>query len=40
MWRAKFVAENRRHPRLRGGAMACLAAALIIYIGFAVTSFG
>jgi hypothetical protein len=38
-WRARFAAENRRHPRLRGTAMACLAAALIAYIGFAVTAF-
>ena len=29
-WRARFVAENRRHPRLRGTAMACLAAALAV----------
>src|ERR1017187_1018975 len=28
-WRARFVAANRRHPRLRGVAMACLAVALI-----------
>ena len=38
-WRARFVALNRRHPRLRGTAMACLAAALVLYIGVAVTRF-
>src|ERR1700756_1552057 len=38
-WRARFVAVNRRHPRLRGTAMACLAAALVLYIGVAVTYF-
>jgi hypothetical protein len=39
-WRARFMAENRRHPRLRGAAIACLLAALIVYIGYAVTLFG
>jgi hypothetical protein len=38
-WRARFVALNRRHPRLRGTAIACLAAALVVYIGAAVTHF-
>ena len=38
-WRARFVAVNRRHPRLRGTAMICLAAALLLYIGVAVTYF-
>jgi hypothetical protein len=38
-WRARFVAANRRQPRLRGTAMACLAAALVLYIGVAVTHF-
>lgn len=37
-WKARFVAANRRHPRIRGTAMARLAAALIAYIGFAVTA--
>jgi hypothetical protein len=32
-WRSRFVAVNRRHPRLRGTAMVCLAAALVLYIG-------
>jgi hypothetical protein len=36
-WRARFVAVNRRHPRLRGTAMVSLAAALLLYIGVAVT---
>jgi hypothetical protein len=34
--RARFVAV-RRHPRLRGTAMVSLAAALLLYIGVAVT---
>lgn len=38
-WRARFVAVNRRHPRLRGTAMVCLAAALVLYIGAAVAYF-
>lgn len=38
-WRARFVALNRRHPRLRGTAMVCLAVALVLYIGAAVTHF-
>ena len=38
-WRARFVAMNRRHLRLRGTAMVCLAAALVLYIGGAVTHF-
>lgn len=38
-WRARFVAVNRRHPRLRGTAMVCLAAALVLYIGATVTHF-
>lgn len=38
-WRARFVAVNRRQPRLRGTAMACLAVALVLYIGVAVTHF-
>jgi hypothetical protein len=36
-WRARFVAVNRRHPRLRGTAMVCLAVALVLYISAAVT---
>jgi hypothetical protein len=39
-WRARFVAENRRHPRLRGAAMACLAVAVLLLIGYAITLFG
>lgn len=34
--RARFVAENRRHPRLRGTARVCLAAAVVLYISVAV----
>ena len=37
-WRARFVAANRRHPRLRGVAVGCLAVSLIAFIGFAVTA--
>ena len=39
-WRARFVAENRRHPRLRGTAMACLAAALVVSIVWVLARFG
>lgn len=39
-WRARFVAENRRHPRLRGVAIVCLGAALIAYIGAVLMDFG
>jgi hypothetical protein len=39
-WRARFMVENRRHPRLRGAAIACLLAASIVYIGYAVARFG
>jgi hypothetical protein len=39
-WRARFVAENRRHPRLRGTAMACLATALVVSIVWVVARFG
>jgi hypothetical protein len=35
--RARFVAANRRHPWMRGTAMACLAASLLFFIGFVVT---
>jgi len=38
-WRARFVAVNRRHPRLLGTAMVCMAAALVLYLGAAVTHF-
>jgi len=38
-WRARFAALNRRHPRLRGTAMACLAAATMLYVAVAVTHF-
>jgi hypothetical protein len=39
-WRARFMVENRRHPRLRGAAIACLLAAWIAYIGYVVALFG
>jgi len=38
-WRARFVAVNRRHPRLRGIAMACLMVALVFLISYAVMLF-
>ena len=38
-WRARFVAVNRGHPRTRGTAMGCLAVALVLYLGAAVTHF-
>ena len=38
-WRARFVALNRRHPRLRATAMVCLAAAIVLWIGVAVMYF-
>lgn len=37
-WRARFVAVNRRHPRMRSTAMVCLVAALIADIGFAISA--
>ncbi len=36
-WKARFVAANRRHPRMHGTAMACLAASLFLFIGFVLT---
>lgn len=38
-WRETFVALNRRHPRLRGTTMVCLAAAIVLYICAAVMYF-
>jgi hypothetical protein len=38
-WRARFAAVNRRQRRLRGTAIVCLTAALVLYIGAAVTWF-
>jgi hypothetical protein len=39
-WRARFVAEYRRHPRLRATSMACLAVALPLLISYFVVLFG
>jgi hypothetical protein len=38
-WRARFVALNRRHPRLRGTALVCLAVAIVLYVAAAVMYF-
>lgn len=37
--RARFVAVNRDHPRLRGTAIACLMVALVFSISYVVTLF-
>ena len=38
-WWAKFVAENRRRPLLRGSQLACLAVALVLYVSYFIVVF-
>jgi hypothetical protein len=39
-WRARFVAENRRRPVVRGIQLGSLAAALVLYASYAVVVLG
>jgi hypothetical protein len=38
-WWAKFVAEYRRRPLLRGTQLACLAIALVLYVSYFIVVF-
>ncbi len=38
-WRSRFVAESRRHPRVRTTQLACLTAAFVLCVSYFVTLF-